>query len=133
MVKSLSSCFIPDCVWRVRILPEEALVCDRANNSSLRQSMYGTHDAGFYGYSYMTGGFAGGHAEYVHVPRGYVSLSPILNHIPDEQALYLSDILPTSYRTVVDTGVGKADTVAIWGLDLISLYAAKWAQIKGTS
>ncbi|KAJ2925720.1 hypothetical protein H1R20_g11372, partial [Candolleomyces eurysporus] len=76
--------------------------------------MYGTRDTGFYEYSYMTGGFAGGHAEYVRVPRGYVSLLPIPNHIPDEQALYLSDILPTSYRTVVDKGVGKGDTVAIW-------------------
>ncbi|KAJ2924063.1 hypothetical protein H1R20_g13030, partial [Candolleomyces eurysporus] len=108
-------------------------MCDRTNNSSLQQFMYGTRDAGFFGYSHMTGGFAGGQAEYVRVPRGNVNLLPIPDHVPDEQALYLSDILPTSYHAVVDTGVEKGDTVAIWGLGPIGLYAAKWAQIKGAS
>ena len=61
--------------------------------------------------------------------------------------------MPTSYHAVVDTGVEKGDTVAIWvrsrvrryrdrllnsnvlfqGLGPIGLYAAKWAQIKGAS
>ncbi|KAJ2936083.1 hypothetical protein H1R20_g1012, partial [Candolleomyces eurysporus] len=89
-------------------------MCDRTNNSSLQQLMYITRDAGFYGYSHTTGGFTGGQAEYVHVPRGSVRLLPIADHVLDEQVLYLSDILPTSYHAVVDTGVGKGETVAIW-------------------
>jgi threonine dehydrogenase-like Zn-dependent dehydrogenase len=34
--------------------------------------------------------------------------------VSDEKALYLSDVLPTSYHSVVDTGVKKGDTVAVW-------------------
>ena len=39
--------------------------------------MYGTRDAGFFGYSHFTGGFPGGQAEYVRAPFGNVNLVPI--------------------------------------------------------
>lgn len=104
--------------------------CDRTNNSSsviitlsarftylntsLQNYMYGQRDAGFFGYSHFTGGFPGGQAEYVRVPKGQVNLLPIPDGVTDEQAIYLSDILPTSYHAVVDTGVEKGDVVGIW-------------------
>jgi len=119
----------------------------------LQKKLYGTTDAGFFGYSHFTGGFPGGQAEYVRVPKGQspddtyrpaaciltvnaagnVNLLPIPDDVMDEAALYLSDILPTSYHSVVDTGVEKGDTVAIWGLGPIGQCAAKWAQLKGAS
>jgi hypothetical protein len=43
--------------------------------------MYGTRDAGFFGYSHFTGGFPGGQAEYVRVPFGNVNLLPILDKL----------------------------------------------------
>ncbi|KAF5372230.1 hypothetical protein D9758_005003 [Tetrapyrgos nigripes] len=107
--------------------------CDRTNNSSLQNYMYGQRDAGFFGYSHFTGGFPGGQAEYVRVPFGNVNLLPIPDDVPDERALYLSDVLPTSYHAVVDTGVNKGDVVGIWGLGPIGLCAAKWALLKGAS
>lgn len=76
--------------------------------------MYGQRDAGFFGYSHFTGGFPGGQAEYVRVPIGNVNLLPIPDSVPDEKAIYLSDVLPTSYHTVVDTGVKPGDVVGIW-------------------
>ena len=105
--------------------------CDRTNNSScvflrlvpaytedayyrLQNAMYGHRDAGFFGYSHFTGGFPGGQAEFVRVPFGEVNLLPIPDTVSDEQALYLSDVLPTSFHTVYDTGVREGDTVAIW-------------------
>jgi threonine dehydrogenase-like Zn-dependent dehydrogenase len=48
------------------------------------------------------------------VPYGSVNLLPIPDNVTDEQALYLSDVLPTSYHCVVDTGVKEGDVVAIW-------------------
>lgn len=108
-------------------------MCDRTNDSSLQKLMYGTADAGFFGYSHFTGGYAGGQAEYVRVPKGNVNLLPIPDNVPDEQALYISDILPTSYHAVVDTGVEEGDTVAIWGLGPIGLLSAYWAKTKGAS
>ncbi|KAK1227650.1 hypothetical protein PQX77_009335 [Marasmius sp. AFHP31] len=107
--------------------------CDRTNNSSLQNYMYGQRDAGFFGYSHFTGGFPGGQAEYVRVPFGNVNLLPIPDDVSDERALYLSDVLPTSYHAVVDTGVKKGDVVGIWGLGPIGQCAARWALLKGAS
>lgn len=105
--------------------------CDNTNNSSLMKKMYGQKDAGFFGYSHFTGGFPGGQAEYVRVPKGNVNLLPIPDEVPDEEALFLSDILPTSYHAVVDTGVHDGDVVGVWGLGPIGACAVKWAQLKG--
>ncbi|KAI4523718.1 GroES-like protein [Schizophyllum commune Tattone D] len=105
--------------------------CDNTNNSSLQNAMYGQRDAGFFGYSHFTGGFPGGQAEYVRVPRAEVALLPIPDDVPDEQALYLSDILPTSYHAVYDTGVEPGDVVGVWGMGPIGLCVAKWALLKG--
>ena len=68
-----------------------------------------------FGYSHFTGGFAGGQVEYVRVPYGDVNLLKIPDDVPDGKALYLSDVLGTSWNAVVDTGVEKGDVVAICG------------------
>ncbi|KAJ3917921.1 GroES-like protein [Lentinula edodes] len=107
--------------------------CDRTNNSSLQNYMHGQRDAGFFGYSHFTGGFPGGQAEYVRVPIGNVNLLPIPDSVPDEKAIYLSDVLPTTYHTVVDTGVKLGDVVGTWGLGPIGQCAARWALLKGAS
>ncbi|KAL5533891.1 hypothetical protein ACEPAG_351 [Sanghuangporus baumii] len=105
--------------------------CDRTNDSSLMNAMYGHRDAGFFGYSHLTGGFAGGQAEYVRVPFGDVNLLSIPDNVKDEQALYLSDVLPTSYHAVVDTGVKDGDVVGVWGLGPIGQLVCRWAKLKG--
>ncbi|KAI1793930.1 GroES-like protein [Ganoderma leucocontextum] len=88
--------------------------CDRTNHSTLQNAMYGHRDAGFFGYSHFTGGFPGGQAEYVRVPKGNVNLLPIPDEVPDEKALYLSDVLCTAYHCVMDTGVNEGDVVGVW-------------------
>ncbi|KAG8984395.1 hypothetical protein FRB93_006584 [Tulasnella sp. JGI-2019a] len=105
--------------------------CEKTNDSTLQEKMYGKRDAGFFGYSHFTGGYAGGQAEYVRVPFGNVNCLKIPAEIPDEAALYLSDILPTSYHCVVDTGVEKGNVGGIWGLGPIGMSAARWCQLKG--
>ena len=82
--------------------------------------MYGGRTAGIFGYSHFTGGFAGGQAEYVRVPYGDVNLLKLPDSVPDEQGLYLSDVIATSWNCVVDTGVTKGDVVAIWGAGKIT-------------
>ncbi|OCH95821.1 GroES-like protein [Obba rivulosa] len=108
-------------------------MCDNTNPSSLMNAMYGHRDAGFFGYSHLTGGFAGGQAEYVRVPKGNVNLLPIPEGLPDEKVLYLSDVLPTSYHCVVDTGVKEGDVVGVWGLGPIGQCVTRWAKLKGAS
>lgn len=53
--------------------------------------------------------------------------------VPDEEALFLSDILATSYHQVKDTGVEQGDVVGIWGVGAIGLMVAKWAELAGAS
>lgn len=65
------------------------------------------------------------------VPFGEVNCLPIPDSVSDEEAIYLSDVLPTSYHCVTDTGVTEGDTVGIWGLGPVGLAAARWCQLKG--
>jgi len=89
--------------------------CEKTNSNTTENAMYGGRTAGMFGYSHFTGGFAGGQAEYVRVPYGDVNLLEIPEDVPDEKALYLSDVLATSYNCVKDTAVYPNDEVAIFG------------------
>ena len=105
--------------------------CERTNANTLEQGMYGGRTAGMFGYSHFTGGFAGGQAEYVRVPYGDNNLLKIPDDVPDEKALYLSDVLSTSWNCVVDTGVKEGDVVAIWGAGPIGQMCAQFSFING--
>lgn len=95
--------------------------------------MYGSQTAGMFGYSHFTGGFAGGQAEYVRVPLADVNLLPIPDDVPDEKALYLSDVLCTSYHCVKDTAVYEGDEVAIFGAGPIGQMAGIFSVNEGAS
>ncbi|KAI9817702.1 MAG: hypothetical protein M1832_004596 [Thelocarpon impressellum] len=106
-------------------------MCDQTNSSKLQEKMYGKPFAGLFGYSHFAGGFAGGQAEYVRCPFADVNLLKVPDAIPDEKALFLSDIIPTAYHSTVCAEVGEGKSVAIWGLGPVGLYAAKWAKLAG--
>lgn len=108
-------------------------MCSETNSSTIQEKLYGKPFAGLFGYSHFAGGFAGGQAEYVRCPFADTNLLKVPDNIPDEKALYLSDIIPTSYHSTVCADVGKGKSVAIWGLGPIGLYAAKWAKLAGAS
>jgi hypothetical protein len=74
--------------------------CDNglpADNQDIAQELYGQPMSGLFGYSHMTGGYAGGQAEYVRVPFSDVGPIVIPDGIEDEKVLFLSDILPTGW------------------------------------
>lgn len=107
--------------------------CERTNSNTTEKAMYGSQTAGMFGYSHFTGGFAGGQAEYVRVPIGDVNLLHIPDDVPDEKALYLSDVLATSYNAVKDTAVYPNDQVAIFGAGPIGQMAGVFAVKEGAS
>lgn len=107
--------------------------CERTCSNTAAKAMYGGQTAGMFGYSHFTGGFAGGQAEYVRVPLADVNLLPIPDDVPDEKALYLSDVLATSYNCVKDTAVYKGDEVAIFGAGPIGQMAGVFAVDEGAS
>jgi len=106
-------------------------MCDKTNSSSVQDKLYGKPFAGIFGYSHFAGGFAGGQAEFVRCPFGDTNLLKIPDSVPDEKALYLSDIVPTSYHAVNCADVEKGKSVAIWGAGPIGLLAAKWSKLAG--
>ena len=119
-----------DCMYCKQKLSSQ---CERTNDNTIENGMYGGNTAGMFGYSHFTGGFAGGQAEYVRVPFGNVNLLPLPDSVPDEKGLYLSDVLCTSWNCVVDTGVKDGDIVAIWGAGPIGQMAAEFSFINGAS
>lgn len=107
--------------------------CERTNENTVTNAMYGKRTSGIFGYSHFTGGFAGGQAEYVRVPYGDVNLLKLPDDVPDEKALYLSDVLATSYHCVVDTGVNEGDVVAVWGAGPIGQMVSSFSFAQGAS
>jgi threonine dehydrogenase-like Zn-dependent dehydrogenase len=88
--------------------------------------------AGLFGYSHLYGGYAGGQAEYVRVPKANVGPLVIPDTgLRDEQVLFLSDILPTGYQAVLNAQVGPGDSLAIFGAGPVGLMAAACARMLG--
>jgi len=109
---------------------EQYCACDTTNPSRLMESLYGHRTCAIFGYSHLTGGVPGGQAEYVRVPFADVNCLVVPDALPNEIALYLSDIIPTAYHGVELGDVQEGDIVAIWGLGPIGLLTARWAQIR---
>jgi threonine dehydrogenase-like Zn-dependent dehydrogenase len=88
--------------------------------------------AGLFGYSHLYGGYPGGQAEYVRVPKADVG--PLLipdASLDDEQVLFLSDILPTGYQAALNGEVRAGSTVAIFGAGPVGLMAAACCRMLG--
>lgn len=107
-------------------------VCERSNrNADMAQKAFGQTTAGLFGYSHLTGGFAGGQAEYVRVPYADVGPLKIPDGLTDEQVLFLTDIFPTGWQAAVYCDIQPTDTVAIWGCGPVGQFTIKSAIILG--
>jgi threonine dehydrogenase-like Zn-dependent dehydrogenase len=87
--------------------------------------------AGMFGYTHLYGGYAGGQAEFVRVPRANVGPLKLPEGLADEQVLFLSDILPTGYQAVLNAAVGPGSTLAIFGAGPVGCMAAASARLLG--
>jgi threonine dehydrogenase-like Zn-dependent dehydrogenase len=106
--------------------------CLRSNrNGEMAAKMFGYPTAGLFGYSHLTGGYWGGQAEYVRVPMADVGPMKVPDGMSDEQALFLSDILPTGWQAAEHADIQPGDTVAIWGAGPVGLFAIRSAVIMG--
>ncbi|GAB6087270.1 zinc-dependent alcohol dehydrogenase [Alkaliphilus crotonatoxidans] len=97
--------------------------CDNSNENG--------ETGAYFGYSKTFGGYDGGQAEYLRVPYANVGPTIVPEELTDEQVLFLTDILPTSYWGVENGGVKKDDTVVILGCGPVGLLAMKWAAYFG--
>jgi threonine dehydrogenase-like Zn-dependent dehydrogenase len=106
--------------------------CENSNpNAHVAEKMLGHTAAGIFGYSHLTGGFAGGQAEYVRVPFADVGPFKVPDDLSDEQVLFLTDILPTGYMGAEMCGIQPGDTVAVWGCGPVGQFAIASAYLLG--
>ena len=77
---------------------------------------------GMYGYSHLTGGYAGGQAEYVRLPYSDAGPMVVPEDIPDDRLLFLSDILPTGWMAAINADIEPGDTIAVWGCGPVGLF-----------
>jgi threonine dehydrogenase-like Zn-dependent dehydrogenase len=109
-------------------------LCDNSNpNAWMAEKLYGYTTSGLFGYSHLTGGYAGGQAQYARVPFADVGPIRIPDSMPDEKALFLSDILPTGYMAAENCEIKAGDTIAVWGCGPVGQMAIMSAWLLGAS
>jgi threonine dehydrogenase-like Zn-dependent dehydrogenase len=108
-------------------------ICENSNpNAGMAEKLWGHAPAGIYGYSALTGGYAGGQAEYARVP--FADVGPIRiedDGLTDDQVLFLSDIFPTGYMGAEVCEIQPGDVIAVWGAGPVGLFAIASARMLG--
>lgn len=107
-------------------------LCENSNpNANMAEKLWGHSTAGIFGYSHLTGGYAGGQAEYVRVPFADVGPLKVPDTLEDEQVLFLTDVLPTGYMAAENCEIQAGDTIAVWGCGPVGLFAVQSAKLLG--
>ncbi len=107
-------------------------LCENSNpNAAMAEKMWGHSPAGIFGYSHLTGGYAGGQAEYVRVPYADVGPIKVPDGLDDEKVLFLSDILPTGYMAAENCDIRPGHVVAVWGCGPVGQFAIQSAYLLG--
>ena len=108
-------------------------VCQRSNrNGELADKAFGHRTAGLFGYTHLTGGYAGGQAEYLRVPFADTTHIKVDDSsLSDEQLLFLSDVFPTGWQAAAQCDIEPTDTVAIWGAGAVGQFAVRSAILLG--
>jgi len=107
-------------------------VCENSNpNSGMAEKMFGHSTAGIFGYSHLTGGYAGGQAQYARVPFADVGPLKLEDDLPDEQVLFLSDIFPTGYMGAEFCEISGGEVIAVLGAGPVGQFAIASAVLLG--
>ncbi len=75
----------------------------------------------------------GTQAEYVLVPDALANLSPVPDHLSDEEVLMCPDIMSTGFSGAESAEIRIGDTVAVFALGPIGLCAVAGAKLKGAT
>ncbi len=99
--------------------------CETTQNTS-----HGT-GASLFGFSALYGSVPGGQAEYLRVPQAQFGPIKVPTTGPDEQYLFLSDVVSTAWQGVVYAETPPGGTLAVFGLGPIGQIATRIAKHLG--
>jgi threonine dehydrogenase-like Zn-dependent dehydrogenase len=103
-------------------------LCDNTNpKASIPETMFGYSTSGVFGYSHLTGGYAGAQAQFLRVPLADVNCQVMPQDLHDHQIVFLSDIFPTGYMAVQHCDPKPDDTIAIWGCGPVGQFTIRSA------
>jgi threonine dehydrogenase-like Zn-dependent dehydrogenase len=106
--------------------------CENSNpNAGMAEKLFGVSCCGIFGYSHLTGGYAGGQAEYARVPFADVGPIKIEDDLTDEQVLFLSDIFPTGYFGADLCDISGGEVVAVFGAGPVGQFAIASCVLRG--
>jgi threonine dehydrogenase-like Zn-dependent dehydrogenase len=106
--------------------------CENTNPTGwMPEKLMGHATCGAFGYSHLTGGFAGGQAEYVRVPFADVGPLKVPSTLSDDQALFLSDIFPTGYMGAEFCEINPRKVIAVFGAGPVGQFAIASARMLG--
>jgi threonine dehydrogenase-like Zn-dependent dehydrogenase len=106
--------------------------CENTNpNAGMAEKMFGHATCGIFGYSHLTGGYAGGQAEYARVPFADVGPIKVDSGLEDEQVLFLSDIFPTGFMGAEMAEPSPDKVIAVWGAGPVGQFAIASARLLG--
>ncbi len=86
---------------------------------------------GIFGYSHTAGGYHGGQAEYARVPYANVGPTVIPPGMDPDDAVLLTDVVPTGYQAAEMAGIQPGDTVVVFGAGPVGIMAARCAWLFG--
>jgi threonine dehydrogenase-like Zn-dependent dehydrogenase len=105
-----------------------------------KQGLYGNcHESnpmatavgGIFGYSHTAGGYDGGQAEFVRVPYADVGPTVIPPGMDLDDAVLLTDVVPTGYQAAEMGGIKPGDTVVVFGAGPVGIMAARCSWLFG--
>lgn len=107
--------------------------CERSNPSHYGPGghVLGEKGGGLFGSTDLHGGYAGGQAEAVRVPYADHGPRKVPDGLPDENALLLSDIIPTGWSALRWAELEGGETVAVFGAGPVGIMAMKAAWLQG--
>ena len=110
---------------------KEYSLCDRTNPSKEMEAMYGHRLSGIFGYSHLTGGYAGDQAEYVRVPNADLTCVKAPKDIAATKLLGLADVTTTAWHGCELAEVQKGDVVGVWGCGPVGLSILRLSLFRG--
>jgi threonine dehydrogenase-like Zn-dependent dehydrogenase len=87
--------------------------------------------AALFGFSELYGAVPGGQAQYLRVPQAQFTHIKVPQGPSDSRFVYLSDVLPTAWQSVMYANIPDGGSVTVLGLGPIGDMAARIAQHKG--